>query len=354
MRILHLAPLWFPVAQDSPGGIETFLPGLIQALGKLGCHNTLIASEESRTTADLVPAVSRNICAQMEAGTVWEYAGYEQHQLLMALEQAAEFDVIHSHLGWGAYVLSQVPGIRERLLHTQHNAVTHDLEWFVRRHPDLLFSTVSEFQARKLRQQGVTRCHVIPNGIAVDAFTFQPRRGEGLLFMGRMEEDKGPVLAIRAAQAAGRSLTLAGPIVEQEWFDREIEPLLDDRIRYIGRVNHREKNELFGQAGCVLMPSVWEEPFGLVSIEAMACGTPVVALAKGALPEIIEPGVTGFLAEDEQGLPDLVTEAMKLDRGAIRARVAARFDLSVVAEQYCRLYQQIASEASNLNGANVP
>src|SRR5437588_11389772 len=123
MNVLHLAPLWFPVSRDAPGGIETYLPSLIAALEAQGCRNTLIASGDSSTSATLVPAIPRNLCAEMEAGTAWEYPYYEQHQLTLALERAPEFDVVHSHLGWGGYLLSQMPELRDRVLHTQHNPV---------------------------------------------------------------------------------------------------------------------------------------------------------------------------------------------------------------------------------------
>jgi glycosyltransferase involved in cell wall biosynthesis len=245
-------------------------------------------------------------------------------------------------LGWGAYVLSGVPGLGGRVLHTQHNPVYHDQEWFIHRHPDLWISTVSKCLARKFWQQGATRCHVIQNGIDMATLTFQPHGGEGLLFLGRIEEKKGPDLAVQVARALGRPLILAGPVVDEEVFDRAIRPFLNGQVRYVGVVNHRQKTELFGRAACVLMPSRWEEPFGLVAIEAMACGTPVVALARGALPEIVEPGLTGYLSRNEEALADLVTRAVQLDRAAIRTRAAARFDVPIIAERYRQLYTQVA------------
>lgn len=341
MQVLHLAPLWYPVARDAPGGIETLLPGLIAALEARGCRNTLLASGDSRTAAEPWPVVPRHLCAAMEAGTAWEYAAYEQHQLLLALERATEFDVVHSHAGPGALALSGVPALRGRVLHTLHNPVTPDLEWFAGQHPEVWFATVSEFQARPLRRAEADRCWVVPNGCEVDSFTFDPRGGEGLFFIGRMEWEKGPDLAVAVARALGCPLVLAGPIVDGAFFDRAIRPSLDDRVRYVGTVDHRRKDELFGRAGCVLVPSRWDEPFGLVAIEAMACGTPVVALARGALPEVIEPGLTGFLAPDEDALAPLVQRALALNRAAIRARVAARFDVAIAADAYRRLYERI-------------
>ncbi len=343
MRILQVCPLWHPVARDAPGGIETFLAQLAPELEKLGCRVTLLASGDSRTPAELIPVVSQSLYGQMAAGTAAEYAYYEQHQLRLALGRAPEFDVLHSHVGCGAYVLSGLPGIDGRVLHTQHTPVYQDLEWFVRQHPDTWFSTVSEFQARKLWKQGATRCRAIHNGIDVADFTFKPGGAEGLLFIGRMEWAKGPDLAVQVARRLGRSLTLAGPIIEGEFFEHAVKPFLNDQIQYVGVVDHRQKNELFGQAGCVVLPFRGEEPFGLVTIEAMACGTPVVALASGALPEIVEPGLTGYLTQEEEALPALVTQAIQLDRAAIRARVTGRFDLSVAAQKYRQLYTRVAS-----------
>jgi glycosyltransferase involved in cell wall biosynthesis len=279
----------------------------------------------------------------MADGTAWEYAYYEQHQLFFALRLAPEFDVVHSHIGSGAYALSGVPGLGRRVLHTQHNPVTADMEWFVRRHPDLWFSTVSEFQCQKLRAQGATRCHVIHNGLNVSAFAFQPRGGGGLLFLGRIEREKGPDAAVRVARALGQPLVLAGPVLDGGYFDCEIKPFLDDRVSYVGTVDHGGKSELFGRADCVIMPSRCDEGFGMVSVEAMACGTPVVALANGALPEVIDTGITGFVTRDEGELAGLVARALELDRSAIRDRVASRFNMPVVAAAYHRLYSEIAA-----------
>ncbi|MDQ3813921.1 MAG: glycosyltransferase family 4 protein [Armatimonadota bacterium] len=341
MKILHLCPLWFPMSQDAPGGRETFLTRLIVELKKLGVENTLLASGDSCTTAEVWPVVPHSIGLQMADGAVWEYDYYEQHQLYLALQHAAEFDLIHSHIGHGAYLLSGALEGKTPVLHTLHTPVYRDLAWFVRQHTNMWFSTVSESQARQLWEQGLTRCQTIPNGIEVTDFTFQPQSQEGLIFLGRMEWGKGPDIAIQVARTLGRPLILAGPIVEKDFFASAIEPCLDDQIQYVGVVDHRRKNELLGQAGCIILPVRHAESFGLVSIEAMACGTPVVALANGALPEIIEPGLSGYLTPDEAALAPLVIQALQLDRSAIRARVAMRFSIAVVAKKYRQLYERI-------------
>ncbi len=334
MKILHLGPLWYPVSRDAAGGRETWLAGLIGALEKLGCQNTLLAAGDSVTQAKLIPVVSRNLVALMKEGSAWESAYYQEHQLMLALEHAVEFDIVHSHLSPNVF---SFPG---RVLHTQHSPVWGDFQWFVKHHPDLWINTVSEFQARRLRDAGARRVFVIPNGIDVGAFTFHAR-GAGLVFLGRIESVKGPDLAVQIARQLNLPLTLAGPIVDNDLFEKSIKPYLDEQIRYIGVVNHAQKNKLFGEAGCALLPFRGPEPFGLVSIEAMACGTPVVALANGALPEVVEPGITGYLTHNEEELAALVGPALQLDRAKIRARAAERFDLSIVAEDYRRLYLSI-------------
>lgn len=346
MRVLHLAPLWFPVAADSVGGIETFTAGLIAELDRLGCRNTLIASGDSRTRAELMPVMPTNLVDLMAAGAAEEYPYYEQRQLAFALERADDFDLVHSVIGPGGYALSAVPGLRGRVLHSQHNPVTRDLGWFASVYPDLWLSTVSEFQARQLRGRGARRCRAIPNGIPMSSYTPRPRGGEGLVFLGRIEWEKGPDLAVGVARRLGLPLTLAGPIFDEDFFHREIEPFLDERVRYVGTVDHHRKDELFGRAACSIVPSRWDEPFGLVAVESMACGTPVAALAHGGLGEVIDPGVTGYLTSDEGELPAIVNRATGLDRAGVRDRAAARFDMPRVAHHYLQLYEEIVGTSS--------
>jgi glycosyltransferase involved in cell wall biosynthesis len=346
VRVLHLAPLWFPVSKNAQGGIETYLAHLISALERQGCRNHLLASGDSSSEAELIEVVPMNVVSLMVKGEASEYVYYEQELLLRALSHASDVDVVHSHVGWSGYVLSGIPQLQQRILHTQHNPVTPDLMWFVERNPDLLFSAVSEFQARKMRDAGARRCYVVHNGIDVDAFTFSEKRGEEVAFLGRIEAEKGAHIAIDIARRNGLALNLAGPISEDYFFDEEIKPFLDGKIRYLGVLDHQEKNELLGRSLCLLMPSVWDEPFGMVAVEAMACGTPVVATASGALPEVVDQGVTGFIGADPQELGRLVEKAAELDRRAVRKRVAQRFDLDGTAKKYVDLYRRMAEGSS--------
>jgi glycosyltransferase involved in cell wall biosynthesis len=340
MRILQLSPLWFPVARDSHGGIETFLTRLVSALGRLGCEITVLASDDSRVEAELLPVGRDHVAGLMRTGAAEEYSYHEQHQLHLALRHASRFDVVHSHLGAGAYVLSAVDGLRDRVLHTVHTPVYGDMARFAAEHPEVWFSTVSHYQAAKLWPHNPAGRRVIHNGI--DPSEFAGRSGGGgLVFVGRMEWVKGPDIAVQVARTLGCALTLAGPVVEQGFFEQGIQPFLDARIRYVGIVDHRQKSDLFGQADCVILPFRREEPFGLVAIEAMACGAPVVSLARGALPEIVEPGVNGYLAGSEQELPDRVNDAMALDRSTVRRAAVARFDIAETARRYLQLYEEM-------------
>jgi glycosyltransferase involved in cell wall biosynthesis len=352
MRVLMLAPLWYPISRDAQGGIETFLYSLIEALEREGCSVTLLASGDSRTSAHLVPMVDRNLYSLMLEGNAGEYVYYEQHQLRRAYGMIHDFDLVHSHIGPGGYVLSAHSDVGGRVLHTVHSPVYADICWFVGQHPDISLAAVSEFQAERLREAGARRCHVLHNGIDTSGFLFNGQPGDELLFVGRIEEAKGPDLAIDVALALGRPLTLAGPVIDREFFKRSIEPRLDGNIRYVGVVDHETKCKLMGGAACMLLPFRQAEPFGMVSIEAMACGTPVVALPNGALPEIVEPGVTGYLATEEEALPGCVLQAMALDRGGVRERATARFDIQHVAGKYLDLYRDIAAGA--LEGERQP
>jgi glycosyltransferase involved in cell wall biosynthesis len=346
MRILHICPLWFRIAPDAPGGIESLLPGLFRALREADCENTVLAVRGSAVDAEVIPVVDEPMYEQTASGAAWEYGPFEQHQLLTALRAAPEFDVVHSHVGWSGWWLAGVPGLGERVLHTQHNPVSPDMAWFIARHPELRLTTVSEHQAERLRRAGAKRCHVVRNGLDFDRFPLRGEGKRGLVYLGRVEREKGTDLAVRVARQLRMPLAIAGPMVDHEFFAAEIAPQLDDQVRYVGVVRGADKADLLGGAACAMMPSRDEEGFGLVALEAMACGTPVAALARGALREVVEPGVTGFLAKDEEQLAAAVQAAVALDPATIRARAERRFDVAASAAGYLALYREIAAASA--------
>jgi len=280
----------------------------------------------------------------MQAQEAQEAAYYEQQQLLLALARAEEFDIVHSHAGWYAYALSGVPGLGDRVVHTHHTPVWRDLEWFVQQHPDFWYIAVSEFIARRFWQEGAIRCSVIHNGLDLRAFQWNSTGGEGLVFVGRIERSKGADLAVTVARETGRPLVVAGPIIDRTYYDSTIAPFLDERIRYVGQVSHERRNQLFGDALCAVLPFRGSEAFGMVTVEAMACGTPVVSLDSGPLPEIVASGVSGYLVQDEQSLAHAIEQAAQLDRRTVRSHVEARFDIRVVAEKHLSLYARMLRE----------
>lgn len=344
LRILHLAPLWHPIKKDAPGGIETFLVDLIGALNDLGHTNAVIAPQGSEMNCHVIPAVDGSICELMKRNSAQEYVYYEQRQLCLALENAADYDMIHSHIGPGAYALSSVASLKNRVLHTHHGPVYEDLRWFLRHNPQLWIATVSKHQLVQIGGAGKRR-RIVSNGLPVKRFAYNPAPEDGLFFMGRIEPHKGPDLAVNVARTLNERLDLAGPVLDRELFSSRIEPYLNQDIRYVGVLDQQEKNRRLGRARCVLMPSRWNEPFGLVAIEAMACGTPVVGLANGALPEIIDQGVTGFVTKDPNDLPRLVEEAYRLDRSIVRTRAVERFDIAQAAAGYNKLYEEILRDS---------
>jgi glycosyltransferase involved in cell wall biosynthesis len=346
VKVLHVAPLWFPVARDSPGGIETLLAGLVDEQVRQGASVTLVASGDSQTAARLEAVVPVNAVAAMAGGGVAEYAYLEQEALLRTLALADEFDVVHSHLGTSAFALSAVPGLGHRVLHTHHNEITTDLLGFVHRNPKLWLSTVSRRAADQLRAAGGQNLDTVANGISTDAFPVSELPGGGLAFLGRIESAKGPDIAIHVALEAKRPLTLAGPIIDDEFYAERVAPLLGGTVHYVGALGHEDKCALLASSACTLVPSRVEEGFGMVAIESMACGTPVVSSGRGALSEIVDEGVTGYSAEPE-AMVERVAWAVSLDRRGVADHARRRFGIEHTADAYLALYERGSRAGSN-------
>jgi glycosyltransferase involved in cell wall biosynthesis len=339
MRVLQLCPLWYPISYSAPGGIESLLAHLGPRLSEAGCKLTYVASGDSDVPGELVSAVSRSVCALIDQQAAACYEFYEQHQLRLAVERLPHVDVVHSHIGASGFLLSSVAPSSVPVIHTLHSPVLDDLLWYLQRNPDVVVTTVSEFQRARVMSAGVVNpCHVIHNGIDPGAFPFCDSPADRLVFMGRIEMQKGPDLAVRAALAADMPIDVAGPLTAPDFYNETLTPLLDEPNRYVGVVRGAEKLALLSRAACMLVPSRWAEPFGMTAIEAMACGTPVVALRSGALPEIVEDGSTGFIVDDPEQLAEAVRCARRLDRATIRKRMVERFDITVTTRNFVELY----------------
>jgi glycosyltransferase involved in cell wall biosynthesis len=184
----------------------------------------------------------------------------------------------------------------------------------------------------------------VHNGIKTADFTFRDSKDDFVLFIGRMNPDKGAHVAIDAAREAGRRIVLAGKLnepSEQEYFAAQVKPRLGDDAEFVGEADMAAKQELYGAAQCLVFPIDWDEPFGLVMIEAMACGTPVVALNRGSVPEVVVDGVTGFVRDDPAALPQAINETAGLDPAACRRHVEEHFDIAVMTDGYERAYREV-------------
>ncbi|MGB7404964.1 MAG: glycosyltransferase family 4 protein [Pacificimonas sp.] len=342
MRIAQLAPMVFPVPPVTHGGTERVVHDLTEALVAAGQDVTLFAATDSRTSAKLL-GVRESLAATI--GDDDEPAG-----LLEALEAANlealrsrldEFDIIHAHVATAhAEMLGDA---RAPSLTTIHwRADQDDRRAMFADHPHLPVNSISQDQGRAI--PATNHVGTVHHGIPFDRFQLGPGGGPAA-FIGRMTDQKQPDAAIRIADAAGVRLTLAGTVDRGNptYFAEQVEPLLGAGASFFGAVDERQKQTLLGDARALIFPIDWPEPFGLVMIEAMACGTPVVAFRRGSVPEIVEDGVTGFVVDTEDEAVSALRAAATLDRARIRQRFEASFTSDRMARDYLRLYRQLAA-----------
>jgi glycosyltransferase involved in cell wall biosynthesis len=317
--------------------VEQLVALLCDGLVERGHEVTLFATGDSETTADLRFLFERGYEYDQD---LWDWQFTESLHVGHAYSQADEFDVIHCHSYH--FGLPFVPFVRTPNVHTPHVQMEPGVISAYHRQSHVQLVVVSEFQAGTYAAR--PNVELIPHGIDTSAFPFSEVGGDYLLFLGRMIKDKGPLEAIEIARRAGMPLVLAGP--ETEWFTSHVAPQVDgEQITYVGRVQPAQRDRLLAGAGALVYPLLWPEPFGLVPVEAMACGTPVLATSIGAVPELVEPGVSGYLADSWQGIADLVPLALELDRRVIRARAIERFDYELMVDRHEALYRRMVQSA---------
>jgi len=339
MRIAQVAPLAESVPPRLYGGTERVIAWLIDELVELGQDVTLFASGDSKTRAKLVPVCPR----ALRLGRPRPDPAAAHAALLSDLgEHAAEFDVIHCHIDW--LHLPLLARGRVSFVTTLHGRLDlPGLPDIVRRHPQAPFVSISDDQRRPLpdaRWLGTIH-HGLPERSVQPSFS----QGNYLASLGRLTADKGPETAIRIARAAGMQLRIAAkvPRAERGYFKECLEPLVDgDQIRLTGEVNDVAKERFLAEAAALLFPIDWPEPFGLVMIEAMACGTPVIAFRRGSVPEVIDEGETGFIVDTEEEAVRAVRRLGELDRRRVRAGFERRFTAARMAENYVALYSSLA------------
>jgi glycosyltransferase involved in cell wall biosynthesis len=346
LRIAQAAPLWMPIRQSTYGGIELLLKLLCDGLVERDHNVTLFASADSDTKARLVPVVGANLCDLMAAGRAWSYEYYINAMLAEIGRRQHQFDLIHYHCSTALLPASSL--ITARALFTMHGKPHVDDEWTLRRWPSVAVNGVSRSQMRDLASKLGRSFPVVYN--ACDFTSYEPRYEPGryLAFLGRFSPGKNPRGAIEVAQDCGLAIILAGQPLdgnEQSYFEAEVRPLIDgERVRWIGRVNHLQKAALLREASALIFPVQANEAFGIVMIEAMACGTPVVALRRGSVEEVVDQGITGFHATSLNVLPKLVPKALDLNRREIRRHAESRFGHRAMVVAYEGIYQNLLAQ----------
>jgi len=346
MRIAQVAPLAESVPPKLYGGTERVVAWLIDELVELGHDVTLFASGDSGTRGKLVPVWPR----ALRLGRPRSDPIAAHTALLEAVaDRANDFDVIHVHIDWLHLPLFSRLGVP--FVNTPHGRL--DLPGFsdlVRRFPAAPFVSISDNQRVPLRDANwlATVYHGLP------AHSLHPsyEPGSYLAFLGRLTPDKGPEAAIRIARAAGMPLHIAAkiPRAETRYFKEKLEPQIDnDQVRLTGEVNDESKERFLADATALLFPIDWPEPFGLVMIEAMACGTPVIAFRSGSVPEIVEDGVTGFVVDGEAQAVQAVGRLGELDRRKVRARFEQRITAKRMAQEYLQQYQKLVGAKPRLS-----
>jgi len=338
MRIAQVAPLYESVPPTLYGGTERVVSWLTEELVRLGHEVTLFASGDSLTMARLVPGCKRAL--RLDPDCVDQMA----HHIVMldkVFSESSDFDLIHFHVDYLHFPMSRLVGARH--VTTLHGRLDiPDLIPVYQRFPEMPVISISDSQRRPLPNanwQGT-----VHHGLPRKSFSLGSGSGGYLVFLGRTSPEKGLDQAIEIAKRAGMPLKIAAKIdrADVQYFETVIKPLLDHPlIEFIGELGYPEKNEFLGNAAGLLFPIDWHEPFGLVMIEAMACGTPVVAYRLGSVPEVMKDHVTGFIVADQEHAVQAVGRLGEIDRSKCRKYFETHFDARRMALDYLQIYQRI-------------
>lgn len=336
LSIAQIAPLYESVPPRLYGGTERIVHYLTEELVRRGHHVTLFASGDSRTSATLVAGYPRSLRL---AGLCADGPALHQPMISEVYKHAADFDIIHSHVEYWPLAMARL--VATPTISTIHSRLDTESQRTVFAH-FLQQPVVSVSDAQRAHLPDLNWLGTVHHGLPPDLLRFNPGPGKYLAFLGRIAPEKRPDLAIAIARRAGVPLKIAAKISEDDrpYFESVIKPMLDGpEVEYVGEVNEQEKAEFLGNAIALIFPIDWPEPFGLVMIEALACGTPVIARPCGSVPEIVRDGETGFLRAEFDDLVDAVHRAETLSRAACRADFERRFTVATMADKYENLFQ---------------
>ena len=340
MRIAQFAPLWETVPPKKYGGTELVVYVLCEELARRGHEVTLFASGDSRTSANLEAVIEK----PMRESDFLNVSCYENMAIARLLEMKDSFDIVHNHMGPSFIPFSNLLGIP--IVNTLHGAFINEEDInFCMKFTDSPFVSISDSQREGAPD--LNYVSTVYNGIQVEKYSYQEEpdtQNPYIAFLGRLSVEKGVHHAIKLAKETGHKLIIAGKVdkADKQYYESEIKHLIDGKqIVYIGELGHDDKVELLQNAFMTVHPVIWPEPFGLVMAESMACGTPVLALNKGSIPEVVKHKVTGFVENDIDSLIKRVKEVENIDRRACRKHVEDNFSAARMTEGYLAVFRKL-------------
>jgi len=341
LRIAQVAPLYERVPPKLYGGTERVVSNITEELVRRGHEVTLFASGDSQTAARLVPGCpqSLRLSGRPDMGTFLQLP-----MLSDVYEQASNFDLIHSHIDYWSFPLARlvpVPSVA-----TMHGRLDiPELKPVYFRYRDMPLVSISNAQRAPLPFMNWVA--TVYHGVSRDRLKFSPGPGKYLAFLGRISPEKRPDITIDVAKKAGIPLKLAAKVdvVDRDYFESVIKPkLCPPDVELIGEIGDAEKNEFLGNALALMFTIDWPEPFGMAMIEAMACGTPVITRPCGSIPEVIKPGVSGFVEEGVDALVEAAKKVESISRAGCRKEFEDRFTIEVMVDQYERVYRELIEQ----------
>jgi glycosyltransferase involved in cell wall biosynthesis len=347
MKIAQIAPLWESVPPQLYGGTERIVSYITEELVRLGHDVTLFASADSKTAARLEACCPQALRLHNNGLII------RDAPLILMLERALgadsrQYDLVHSHLdflGFGMTRRAHAPVIT-----TMHGRLDlPELVSVFEEYAEVPVVSISDAQRTPLPQ--ANWLGTVHHGIPKDLYSFHPAKGSYLAFLGRISPEKCPDHAIEIAKRVGMPLRIAAKVdpMDQQYFKRKIERLLEHPlIEYVGEISDAEKNDFLGEAAALLCPYDWPEPFGLVLIEALACGTPVIAYRRGSIPEILDHGATGYICNDLDGMAQAVGAVHLIDRHRCREVFEQRFTVERMVRDYLVLYERLVAPSLRL------
>lgn len=353
MKIAQVAPLWENIPPLLYGGTERIVYNLTEGLVKRGHDVALFAAGTSKTSAKLVSVYPRPL---FRDNVSWNSLMYPLLNITEAFDRAEEFDIIHLHLNKSSdyLALPLAKPIKDKVVFTLHfpypaSQNRQDRHLVFQKYKDLNYISISNSQRRG--GENLNWLETVYNGINLTPFKFNPKPQDYLIWLGKFNPDKGTKEAILTAKKLNRKILIAGAIDMIDENDRnywlnEVKPLINNKdVIFVGEVNDQKKSELFGSAACFLNPIKWNEPFGLVMVEAMSVGCPVISFKNGAAHEIITDGETGYLVSNLEQMIEAVSKIDKIERKKCRERVEKYFTNKIMVDNYEKVYKRVARNA---------